>query len=119
MKKTLILGASPNPLRFSNKMVKSLLRHGFEAVPLGIRKGEITGVSILTGKPDLKDIHTISLYLSAKRQKEYYDYILSLEPERIIFNPGTHNQELIKIAEENDIEVITDCALIMIAKGIY
>lgn len=119
MKKTLVLGASPNPLRFSNKMVKSLLRHGFEAVPLGIRKGEITGVEILTGKPQLKNIHTVSLYLSPKRQSDYYDYLISLDPKRIIFNPGTHNQELIDLARENGIEPITDCALIMIAKGIY
>lgn len=119
MKKTLVLGASPDPLRFSNKMVKSLTRHGYEAIPLGIRQGEITGVEILTYKPDLKNIHTVSLYLSPQRQKEYYDYIISLEPKRIIFNPGTHNQEFIEIARENNIEAITDCALIMIAKGIY
>lgn len=119
MKKTLVLGASPNPLRFSNKMVKSLVRHGYEAIPLGIRQGEIIGIDILTGKPDLKDIHTVSLYLSPKRQEEYYDYIISLEPKRIIFNPGTHNQEFINLARNNDIEAITDCALIMIAKDIY
>ena len=119
MKKTLVLGASPNPLRFSNKMVKSLVRHGYEAIPLGIRQGEIIGIDILTGKPDLKDIHTVSLYLSPKRQEEYNDYIISLEPKRIIFNPGTHNQEFINLARNNDIEAITDCALIMIAKDIY
>ncbi len=119
MKKTLVLGASPNPLRFSNKMVKSLVRHGYEAIPLGIRQGEIIGLDIITGKPDLKDIHTVSLYLSPKRQKEYYDYIISLDPKRIIFNPGTHNQEFIKLARDNHIEAITDCALIMIAKDIY
>ncbi len=119
MKKTLVLGASPNPLRFSNKMVKSLIRHGYEVIPLGIRQGEITGIKILIGKPDLSNIHTVSLYLSPKRQKEYYDYILSLAPRRIIFNPGTHNQEFIEMARNNQIEAVTDCALIMIAKGIY
>lgn len=119
MKKTLVIGASPNPLRFSHKMVKSLLRHGYEAVPLGIREGEITGVRIHTGKPKLKNIHTVSLYIAPHRQKDYYDYIISLQPERIIFNPGTHNREFIELAQKNDIEAITDCALIMINKGIY
>ena len=119
MKKTLVIGASTNPLRFSHKMVKSLARHDFEAVPLGIRKGDIAGIEILTGKPELSDVHTVSLYLSPQRQKEYYDYIIGLKPKRIIFNPGTHNQELIDLAKENDIEPVIDCALIMIAKGIY
>lgn len=119
MKRTLVIGASPNPLRFSNKMVKSLVRHGFEVIPLGLRKGEILGVEILTGKPNLENIHTVSLYLNPDRQKEYYEYILSLAPRRIIFNPGTVNHELIKLAQDNNIEAITDCSLIMIAKGIF
>jgi len=119
MKKTLVIGASPNPLRFSHKMVKSLIRHGFEAVPLGIHEGDIKGVKILTGKPALEDIHTVSLYLAPHKQKEYFDYIISLAPKRIIFNPGTHNHELFSLAEKNDIEAITDCALIMINQGIY
>ncbi|MGC9344592.1 MAG: CoA-binding protein, partial [Bacteroidales bacterium] len=119
MKRTLVIGASPNPLRFSNKMVKSLVRHGYEVIPLGLRKGDILGAEILTGKPDLENIHTVSLYINPDRQKEYYNYIISLAPRRIIFNPGTVNHELIKLAQENNIEAITDCSLIMIAKGIY
>lgn len=117
--KNLVLGASPNPLRFSQKMVKSLIRHGYEAVPLGIRQGDIAGIEILTGKPVLEDIHTVSIYLSPQKQKEYYDYILKMNPKRIIFNPGTYNQEFIDLAGKKDIPVVTDCALIMLNKGIY
>lgn len=119
MKKTLVIGASTNPLRFSHKMVKSLVRHGIEAVPLGLRKGDILGVEILTRKPEIPNIHTVSLYLSPERQKEYYNYIMALAPRRIIFNPGTVNPELIELAQSNNIEAITDCSLIMITKGIY
>lgn len=100
-------------------MVKSLVRHGYEVIPLGLRKGDILGAEILTGKPNLENIHTVSLYINPDRQKEYYNYIISLAPRRIIFNPGTVNHELIKLAQENNIEAITDCSLIMIAKGIY
>lgn len=119
MKKTLVLGASPDPVRFSNKMIKSLVRHGIDAVPLGIRKGEICGLEIISGKPDLKDIHTVSLYLNPEKQKEYLEYLIQLNPERIIFNPGTHNPVLEKLAGENDIKCVFDCALIMISKGNY
>ena len=119
MKKTLVIGASPNPVRFSNKMVKSLILHDFSVVPFGIRKGGIAGIDILTEKTIFPDIHTISLYIGAPRQKDYYDYILNLKPERIIFNPGTYNAELIEIAEQKDIECIVDCALIMLSNGNY
>jgi len=119
MKRTLVIGASPNPMRFSHKMIKSLLRHDHEAVAVGIREGEISGIKILTGKPKLDKIHTVSLYIGPKRQPEYYDYILSLKPKRIIFNPGTVNKEFMKLAENKGIEVVEDCALVMVASGNY
>lgn len=119
VKRTLVIGASPNPMRFSYKMVKSLLRHDYEAVAVGIRQGEIGDIKIQTGKPKLHKIHTVSLYIGPKRQPEYYDYILSLKPKRIIFNPGTINKEFMKMAEKKGIEVVEDCALVMVASGNY
>jgi len=119
MKKTIVLGASPNPIRFSHKAVKSLVRHGHEVIPIGIREGDIMWQKIIIGKPKIKNIHTITLYLNPDNQKEYYDYILSLKPKRIIFNPGAENQELIELAVENDIEVIIACTLIMLNNNKY
>lgn len=119
MKKTLVLGASPNPLRFSNKMVKSLVRHNIEVVAIGLREGMISGIPIQKGKPSLKDIHTVSLYIGLKGQVAYYDYILSLHPRRIIFNPGTENPGFMMLAEEKGIEAVTDCALVMLSSGKY
>ena len=119
MKKTLVLGASTNPIRYSNAAVQRLAQDGFEVVPVGVREGEISGVAIEQGKPALEDIHTITLYLNPQRQQEYYDYILSLNPKRIIFNPGTENPELIRLAREKGIEVEMGCTLVMLAVGQY
>jgi predicted CoA-binding protein len=119
MKKTVVLVASPNPMRFSHKMVKSLIRHGYEPVPVGFRDGVINDIKILKGKPEIMDVHTVSLYLGPRNQPEFYDYIISLKPKRIIFNPGTYNPDLIKLAEENNIQSIIECALIMLGKGNY
>jgi len=114
MKKTLVLGASPNPIRFSHKAVKSLVRHGHDVVPIGIREGDIMWQKIIVGRPEMDDIHTITLYLNPKNQESYYDYIISLSPKRIIFNPGSENQELIELAIKNNIEVSIACTLIML-----
>jgi len=114
MKKTLVLGASPNPIRFSHKAVKSLVRHGHDVVPIGIREGDIMWQKIIVGKPKMDDIHTITLYLNPKNQEAYYDYIVDLSPKRIIFNPGSENQELIELAIKNNIEVSIACTLIML-----
>lgn len=119
MKKTLVLGASPNPIRFSHKAVKSLVRHGYEVVPIGIREGDIMWQKIIIGKPIIKDIHTVTLYLNSDNQKEYYDYILQLSPKRIIFNPGSENQELIELSMKNNIEVSIACTLIMLNSNNY
>ncbi len=119
MKKTLVLGASANPVRYSNAAVRRLAKGGFEVVPIGLDEGEISGVPILQGKPELQGVHTIALYLNPSRQREYYDYILGLKPKRIIFNPGTENPELMQRASEMGIEVEMACTLTMLAVGMY
>lgn len=119
MKKTVVLGASPNPSRYSNRAVKRLTSNGFEAVPIGIRKGEIEGISIVTDSPFVRNVHTITLYMNPERQKPHYDYMLSLQPERIIFNPGTENPELMRLAKENGINIEVACTLVLLSVGEY
>ena len=91
MKKTIVLGASPDPSRYAYHAVQRLVEKGEEVIPIGIREGRIAGIEIVIGKPELPNIHTVTIYLNVQHQKEYYDYILSLKPERIIFNPGAEN----------------------------
>ncbi len=113
-KKTVVLGASPNPARYSFKAVKSLLRHGHEAVAVGFRPGVIYDKFIQRGMPEIEDVHTIALYIGPERQKEYNDYIISLQPKRVIFNPGTVNEPFMKVLEKKGIEVIEGCTLVML-----
>ena len=119
MKKTLVLGASPNPLRYSHKAVKRLLEHDIEVVAIGKRKTDILGVQVMTGTPPASGIHTVTLYVGPDNQKEYLDYIISLKPARIIFNPGTYNKKLEEMAEKAGIETIEDCTLIMLDSDDY
>lgn len=119
MKKTIVLGASPNPSRYAYHAVQRLIEKGIEVFPIGIRKGEIQGIPILTGQPQLSDIHTITLYLNAQRQREYFDYILGLKPKRIIFNPGAENIELMELAKKAGIETLNECTLVMLSFGDY
>lgn len=119
MKKTLVLGASPKPSRYSNQAVWLLREYGHQVVAVGIRQGKIRDAQIQRGKPEADDIHTITLYIGAKRQPEYYDYIVARQPERLIFNPGTENPELEEIARQNQIEVVKRCTLVMLNTGNY
>ena len=119
MKKTLILGASTKPDRYGNIATRRLKLYNHEVVPIGNREGEIDGTEILLGKPEVKEIDTITLYLNPKRQVEFYDYIISLKPKRIIFNPGTENPELVKLAIENGIESEIACTLVLLSVGQY
>ncbi len=118
-KKTVVLGASTNPTRYSNAAVNRLKNYGHEAVPVGIKKGAIAGIEILNGAPDIEGVDTITLYLNPTRQVEYYDYILGLNPERIIYNPGTENPELMKLAKTQEIENVVACTLVMLSIGDY
>ncbi len=117
--KTLVLGATPNADRFAYRAVMSLLRHGHEVVPVGRKKGEVGGLTIQNDPPQVSDVHTVTLYLNPGNQREYYDYIMSLSPKRIIFNPGTENRELEKMAQQSGIETVEGCTLVMLSIGQY
>ena len=114
---TVVLGASPNPIRFSHKAVKSLLRHDREVVAVGFRDGLIEEEEILVGQPEIHDVHTVSIYIGSSRQTEYYDYIISLKPKRVIFNPGTVNPEFMAKLKNQDIEPVNACMLVMLNEG--
>lgn len=113
-KKILVLGASPNPTRYSFKAVKKLLEYNYEVVAIGLRETTIDSVQIYKGQPDLQDIHTITLYMSPENQEQYLDYLIGLKPQRIIFNPGTYNPKLDRMAKAAGIETEEDCTLIML-----
>ncbi len=119
MKKTLVIGASENPARYSYLAVKKLTSKGYPVVAIGTKKGKIDDTIIETEKISFENIDTISLYLNAGFQKQYYDYILSLAPKRIIFNPGTENDELFALAKKNGIESLEACTLVMLSTGQY
>ncbi len=119
MKKTVVIGASPEPSRYSYLASHMLDEAGFEFVPVGIKDGKILGKTILNikDKPHIPDVHTITMYINPENQKEWYEYFLSLHPERIIFNPGSENPELARLARDHGIEVEIACNLVMLSIG--
>lgn len=118
-KKTMIIGASNNPSRYSYLVAHKLVRKGYEIINIGIKKGEVAGVSIETIGYGCSDVDTITLYVSPKNQEYYYDYILQVNPKRLIFNPGTENPILKEKAEERGIYTLDACTLVMINTGQY
>lgn len=118
-KKTLVIGASTNPARYSNMAINRLVEHKQTVVAVGLKKGVVAGVPIATEKENFEGINTVTLYLNPKRQEEYYDYILSLHPERVIFNPGTENPEFYKILREHDTDYEAACTLVLLGTNQY
>ncbi len=120
-KKTVILGSSPNPSRYAYFAAEKLKEKGHEFVPIGIKEGVIFDKKILNlkEKPCIEGVNTVTIYLSPKNQLEWEDYIFSLKPERIIFNPGAENSSLVKKAIGEGIETLNACTLVMLGNGLY
>lgn len=118
-KKTLVIGASRNPLSYSHKAVKRLVDHNVPVEAIGLRSTKIDDIEVVAEKKQFEDIHTVALYINPNLQKQYIDYIIGLKPQRIIFNPGTHNTDLEEKAQRNGIEVIYDCTLRMLGRNYY
>lgn len=117
--KTLVIGASLKESRYSNKAIKKLRNYNHEVKAIGLRAGEVEGVEIIKEKESFGDIHTVTLYLNPKRQEQYYEYILSLNPQRVIFNPGTENREFQQLLNEANICFEESCTLVLLSTGQY
>lgn len=118
-KPTVVIGASPNSDRYSYKATISLQHHQQPVYPIGIRNGKINDLDIITDKPHLENIDTVTLYVGPDNQAAWIDYILSLNPKRIIFNPGTENPEFEALAELKGIEAIEACTLVLLSINQY
>ena len=115
----MIIGATNNPGRYACLAAHRLTAHGHDIVNVGIKTGDVAGVPIERAGAIHPDIDTITLYVGPQHQSEYFDYILKTKPKRIIFNPGTENQELENLAEENGIETMDACTLVLLSSGQY
>ena len=119
MNKTLVIGASSNPKQYSHLAILKLMAKGYPVEAIGRESFEIGSTRVVNEKVDIRDIHTITLYLNQERQKDYEEYIISLHPKRIIFNPGAENPALLNRANTLGIEAIEACTLVMLAAGTY
>ncbi|XLS28207.1 CoA-binding protein [Flavobacteriaceae bacterium M23B6Z8] len=119
MAKTLVMGASLRADRYSNMAIRSLRNRGKETVAFGMQKGSVLDVLVDTQLIKYDDVGTVTLYMNPFRQKPYYDYIISLKPQRVIFNPGTENPEFYQLLEANNIEVEVACTLVMLSTNQY
>ena len=119
MKKTLILGATAETNRYAYLAAQRLKSHGHEFIPVGRKKGEVLGQTIINDRPVFENVDTIALYINPQNQLNEYKYILSLNPKRVIFNPGTENEELEEILVKNGIEPVIGCTLVMLSVGTF
>ena len=118
-KTTLVLGASSNPARYSYLAINRLRGNNHPVVAIGRRAGSVADTAIETAPREINDLDTVTLYLNPANQKQYYDYILGLRPKRIIFNPGTENEELAGLARKNGIYPMEACTLVLLSTGQY
>jgi|SRR6056297_1114004 len=117
MKKVLVIGASPQPWRYAYKAVRMLQDYDYKVLALGKTSERIENVYIETKRKAWENIHTITLYLNSQNSSEMQDYILSLEPQRLIINPGAENPQLEDAAQRKGIEVVRACTLVLLSTG--
>jgi uncharacterized protein len=116
-KRTLVIGASLNPLRYSHNCVEALVSSENQVVAIGLREGFIGNVPVHKGMPQIDDIHTVTLYIGPQNQPPFYQYIMDTKPLRVIFNPGTENPLFEKLLLAAGIKVVISCTLMMLEYG--
>ena len=117
--KTLVIGASVKPDRYSHKVVLKLLDSGIKVIPMGINQGNIADLVIVRPFEKQKNIHTVLIYITPEVQKEYYKYIINLKPKRVLFNPGTENPLFSQMLQKHNIYWENSCSLVLLSTNQY
>ena len=117
--KTLVFGASLKSHRFSNKAIQKLVSLDYKVVAYGLKQGVVGGIEIDTTLQAYENVHTVTIYMNANRQEEFYDYIVGLKPKRVIFNPGAENPDFFKILMLAEIECEVACTLVLLSSNHY
>jgi len=118
-KKTLVIGASPNPERVAFKAIEKLVAKGYSVVAFGKNAGEVAGVRIHTDVIPVENVDTVALYINPTHQSEYFKYIIDLKPNRVLFSPGTENPEFYQLLELNNIKYEEACTLVLLTLNEY
>jgi uncharacterized protein len=118
-KKTLVLGASANPSRYSYLAVNKLRENKHPVVAIGRTSALVADTPVQSETAPIQDLDTVTLYLNPENQKNYYKYILEQHPHRVIFNPGAENPEFERILEEKGIQTLRACTLVLLSTGQY
>lgn len=117
--KVLVIGASLKEERYSNKAIRMLNRFEHDVLAIGLRIGVVDGTSIIEDKENFEAVDTVTLYLNATRQAEFYDYIIHLNPRRVIFNPGTENNDLYHLLDRANIKYENSCTLVLLQTDLF
>jgi hypothetical protein len=119
LKKTVVVGASPDEQRYSNRAVRTLVQKGIDVTAVGLHGGNIGDIQIHTDKVPVADVDTVTLYVHPRHQSNWKEYIFSLNPKRVVFNPGTENPQFQRELEEEGIVADESCTLVMLSVGTY
>ncbi len=117
--KTLVIGASENPERYANKAIHKLRKYNHEVVGIGARAGKVLDVAFDKTHKAFDHIDTVTLYIGPRHQPDYYQYIISLQPKRVIFNPGTENEEFYNLLNKAGISYEIACTLVLLSTNQY
>lgn len=115
--RVLIFGASTNPTRYAYIATNLLLEMGHEVFLVGIKEGEVSGITVQQDQPNIPDIDTVTLYVGTQHQQDLLAYMNQLKPKRVIFNPGTENSVLMSELMKLGIQVEEACTLVLLHTG--
>lgn len=114
-KTVVVLGASSNPQRYSNKVLKELLRQGYSVIAVNPSETIIEQLPAVTSLSHItQPIDTLTVYVNPAILKPLVPSVIALKPRRVILNPGTENNEIEHLLDNNGIAVLKTCTLMLL-----
>ncbi len=115
-KKWAVVGASTNPSSYGNRITASLMKHGYEVVPVSPKYPEVEGLPTVSSIRDYKgEIDVVDFVVNPQIGLSIMDEVIEAGIKKVLLQPGTASDELIDKARGSGIEVIQSCVLVLLA----
>lgn len=115
-----VVGASANPHKYGNKVLRCYLQHNRRAMPVNPTESEIEGTSCVAGVVDLPpEVKSISMITPPAVTEQLVPLAIAHGIENIWMQPGAESPGAVALCRQHNVNVIADGSCILVVLGYH
>jgi len=113
-KKFAVVGATDNPQKYGNRIVKNLKGRGYEVYPVNPKLKEIEGLNCYPSLAEIPEkVDVVDFVVPPEATEEVLKQCKELGLDCIWLQPGSESEKAINYCNENNMKVVYNACVMM------